>query len=93
MITVQHIQGAPDLIVELLSESTRKTDALVKRKLHERFGVQEYWIVDPEPGTVKIYRLVEQRYTRLAELSLESADAMATPLLPDMTVSLTEIFR
>ena len=92
IITEENIQGPPDLIVEILSESTRKTDEIVKRKLYERFGVKEYWIVDPELETVKIYRLTDQRYVRVAELSRESGDTLATPLLPGIQIPLSSLF-
>lgn len=44
-LTKRNVQGAPDLVVEVLSESTRRTDEILKRKLYERFDVLEYWIV------------------------------------------------
>ena len=51
------IFGAPDLVVEILSESNRKMDEITKRKLYEWAGVLEYWVVDPVLETVKTYRL------------------------------------
>ena len=47
-----HIQGAPDLAVEILSESTAYTDLMKKKRLYARFGVKEYWIVDPDGKTI-----------------------------------------
>ncbi len=92
IITDKNIQGPPDLVVEILSETTRKTDEIIKRKLYERYAVPEYWIVDPELETVKIYRLTEGRYTRVAELTHETHDTLTTPLLPDLAIPLTDIF-
>ncbi|RMH07814.1 MAG: Uma2 family endonuclease [Nitrospirae bacterium] len=92
IITEKHIQGAPDLIVEIVSETTRKTDEIIKRKLYARHGVPEYWIVDPELETVKVYRMAEQGYVRTAELSREAGDMLSTPLLPGLQIPLSEVF-
>lgn len=92
-VTEKCVQGAPDLVIEILSEATRKTDEIVKRKLYERHGVREYWIVDPELETVKVYRMTEQGFVRVAELVRETGDTLTTPLLPGLQVPLAEIFE
>jgi Uma2 family endonuclease len=86
------VRGAPDLVVEILSPGTRKTDEVTKRKVYERFGVREYWIVDPELETIKIYRQTDEVFVRAAELSAEHADALATPLLPGFSAALHDVF-
>jgi Uma2 family endonuclease len=93
IVTEKNIQGPPDLVVEILSETTRKTDEIVKRKLYERYGVAEYWIVDPELETVKVYRRTEQGYVRTAELAREANDTLSTPLLPGFQAPLAEVFE
>lgn len=50
-----HIAGAPDLIVEILSKSTAKADKMVKFNRYQAAGVKEYWIVDPAYETVDVY--------------------------------------
>lgn len=87
------IVGAPDLIVEILSDSSRKTDETIKRKLYEWAGVYEYWVVDPLLETVKVYRLNGGVYERAAELSAEAGDRLETPLLPGLTIALAKIFE
>jgi len=93
IITEKCIQGSPELIIEILSETTRKTDEVIKRKLYERHDVREYWIVDPELETVKVYRMTDQGYVRAAELARETGDRLMTPLLPGLQIPLAEIFE
>jgi len=92
IITEKHIMGVPDLVVEIISTGSRKTDEIIKRRLYEQFGVKEYWIVDPELESVKVYRRQEAGFVRLAELSVENGGALTTPLLPGLTIPLSDIF-
>jgi Uma2 family endonuclease len=49
-------RGAPDLVVEILSPSTAKKDLNEKFNLYERYGVREYWVIDPAARTITVYR-------------------------------------
>jgi len=48
-------KGAPDMVIEILSPSTRRHDRLVKLNLYQRAGVREYWIVDPDTQSVQVF--------------------------------------
>ena len=50
-------KGAPDMIIEILSPSTRRHDRLVKLNLYQRAGVREYWIADPDNKSVQVFTL------------------------------------
>ncbi|HEV8396291.1 MAG TPA: Uma2 family endonuclease [Vicinamibacterales bacterium] len=91
--TTPWVKGAPSLVVEIGSPSTRKRDATIKRRLYERFGVDEYWIVDPELDSIDVYRLTDGRYQRTAQLSLEAGDVLTTSLLPGLMLPLSTIFE
>jgi Uma2 family endonuclease len=92
VLTKAHVRGAPDLVVEILSPGTRRTDEITKRELYERFGVQEYWVVDPELDVVKVYRRGAGAFDKASELSAEKNDALTTPLLPGWSAPLRELF-
>ena len=56
------IYGAPDMVVEVLSYSTRKKDVTIKKDTYEAQGVREYWIVDPRAKSVMVYILQDGKY-------------------------------
>jgi Uma2 family endonuclease len=87
------VKGAPNLVVEIGSPATRKRDATVKRRLYEGFGVEEYWLVDPELDTIDVYRSVDGRYQRTSQLTAEQGDVLTTPLLPGLELPLVKIFE
>ncbi len=86
------IVGAPDWVIEVLSEGNRRHDEIVKRKLYAQHGVAEYWIVDPALGTIKVYRITETGYTRIVEWRAEVHDTATTPLLQGFTLALPALF-
>lgn len=87
------VHGAPDLAVEIVSPSSRKLDETMKRRLFDRFGVREYWVVDPEIEVVKVYRRADDgSFPRVAELSREEGGVLTTPLLPGFAFELAALF-
>ena len=56
------IYGAPDMVVEVLSKSTRKNDLTIKKDVYEAQGVKEYWIIDPRAKSVLVYLLRDGKY-------------------------------
>jgi Uma2 family endonuclease len=93
VLTDANVKGAPELVVEIGSEGTRGRDETIKRRLYERSGVAEYWIVDPEIDVVRVYRRGANSFGRPLELSAEADDTLTTPLLPGLSLPLSRIFR
>ena len=93
VLTAANVQGAPELVVEIGSPGTRKRDETVKRRLYERAGVTEYWVVDPDLDAVRVYRRDGDHFSRPAELSAEAHDVLTTPLLAGLDLPLARIFR
>jgi Uma2 family endonuclease len=89
-ITPDNIQGAPDLIIEVVSPSTEVKDRREKRRLYERFGVKEYLIAFPEREYVERYVLKSGRY---GMPEIFTSDERLTLTLFSMEVTLSEIFE
>jgi Uma2 family endonuclease len=85
-----NIPGAPDLVVEILSPGTRQKDLAIKRKIYARFGVQEYWIVDPDASTVEV--LIREKSGYITAGIYRESDRLSSPLLPKLNLPLREIF-
>lgn len=92
IIGQKNVQGAPDLVIEVLSPGTRRLDEIKKRRAYETSGVTEYWIVDPEAELVKIYRRTAGTFDLAAELTTEEGGAIITPLLPGFTLDVSAVF-
>jgi Uma2 family endonuclease len=82
--------GPPDLVVEILSPSTSRRDQTLKRKVYEKFGIAEYWLVDPEGEVVSVHRLEGGRYTAGERLS--GPTNLRTALLPGLAIPIASLF-
>ena len=72
------INGAPDMVVEVLSRSTKKNDLTIKKDVYEENGVKEYWIVDPWAKSVAVYILRDGKFEFEHEYFKCDADEWAT---------------
>lgn len=90
IVTERNVQGAPDLIVEVLSASTRDRDLGVKLRLYARYQVSSYWVVDPEAQTVQPYRLATEGYVE--EPVLGVGQFLSCPLFPGITIDVATLF-
>ena len=85
------VNGAPDLVVEVLSPSTAYYDLRKKYRTYEKYGVKEYWIVDPEEKSIEIYSLNDDKFV-LAERQVEHGE-VASGLLTGLTIALSALFK
>lgn len=101
------IVGAPDLVIEVLSPGTAKNDKGHKKDVYERYGVREYWIVDPMGLNIEQYILENGRFTLrdvyhkysaswLADMKEDERAAVVTEfkcsLFDDLLISLDDVF-
>ena len=90
IVTLPNIQGAPDLVVEVLSPSTADQDLGPKRGLYQRHGVQEYWLVDPDANTIEVLTASETGFVTAATYT--ETGILASPLLQGLSIDLAPIF-
>lgn len=91
ILTERHVHGAPALVIEVLSPSTRQHDQRRKQPLFDRQGVREYWMVDPDRNQVIVYRRAEDGSFQLAA-TLDASETLTTPLLVGWSLSLAKLF-
>jgi len=89
LITSKNLQGAADLVIEILSPSTRRRDERLKRDLYERVGVEEYWLVDPAHDSIDVYRRTTGAFSKAVRYA--PGQVFSTPLLPDLELTVNSI--
>lgn len=89
IITEKNIQGAPDLIVEILSRSRKHIDKKLKHRLYTRSGVKEYLIVDPDEETIEVF-ILQDGYKR--EGIYGRKDKLKSNVLKGLSVNVNEVF-
>ena len=90
IITDANIQGAPDLVVEIISPSSTGRDWVVKRDLYARHGVKEYWLIDPINRTLWVM-LLKDGYLELAG-EYREGDTVTASTIEGFSVSASDIF-
>lgn len=84
------IEGPPDLVVEVLSPSTFYKDLRKKMTAYSQFGVQEYWIVDPETQTIEVYTRRDDKLQLAQKFS--SGDTLESGILPGFRLAVNDVF-
>ncbi len=92
IITDKNIQGAPDLIVEILSETSAEQDRTTKKQIYARHGVKEYWIIDPDRETVEVYKLEPKRRVFQHVATYQSDETLRSALFPQLEITLAELW-
>lgn len=84
LVTERGIEGPPDIVVEILSPSSRVIDRRVKPRTYARYGVPEYGIVDGEVGQIEQHRLGPEGYQ--LEQRFDRASKLTTPSFPKLAI-------
>jgi Uma2 family endonuclease len=87
----EQVYGPPDLVVEVVSASTRRTDRVEKFVEYARAGVDEYWLVDPEAQTIEIFTLQDGAYTLLVKAG--KGEQVRSGILAGFEVAVDRVFE
>jgi Uma2 family endonuclease len=90
-LTEAGAEGAPDLVVEVLSKRNAMLDRGPKKEVYARFGATELWLIDPDRPQVEVYRLQED--AEVPRVTLRKHQTLTTPLFPDLEIPLEKVFR
>lgn len=88
-LTDRGCKGAPDLVIEIVSPSSRKMDYSIKNTLYSEAGVREYWIVDPEKSRTTIYHYEED----VAPVIYAFNQAIAVGIYNDLTITIDSLLN
>ena len=91
ILTEAGVEGAPNLVIEILSRKTRRLDLEQKRKAYPRFGVQELWIIDPEPKLTTQYRFTPDGGA--TTVTIPESDYLTSPVLRGFSISGAELYE
>jgi Uma2 family endonuclease len=84
-------EGLPDLIVEVLSPASIRTDRQIKLNIYEQAGVAEYWLADPKTRSVEVYTLWHGEYALLGQYT--GAETVESKLLAGLAISVKTLFN
>jgi Uma2 family endonuclease len=91
ILTEEGAEGAPELVVEILSPKTRRLDLVNKKKEYARAGVKELWIIDPETRAITIHQFTSDGVEKIRQV--HEQDTLSTDLLPGFDLAAEMIFE
>jgi Uma2 family endonuclease len=91
IIGEKNLSGPPDLVVEVLSESSSRLDREIKPKQYALHGVPEFWRIDPWVKTVEVFRLHLGNYDLAASLAF--GDELTSPLFPGLSLPVSSLWE
>jgi Uma2 family endonuclease len=90
IVANDRFSAAPEIVMEVLSPGSenRRRDLMAKRRLYQKYGVQEYWVVDQENHSVLVYHYIETD-----EVTFNPSDALTSDLLPGFEIAVEDLFK
>jgi Uma2 family endonuclease len=90
IITKDNIKGSPDLLIEIISEKSAQRDRIIKRRLYEKYGIKEYWLVDIEKEEIEILTLQQDSYKTYG--IFKANDTISSYVLKGLCFKVKDVF-
>ncbi len=90
IVTENNVSGSPDLVVEVISSSSAKRDREIKSKIYSKYGVKEYWIVNPIVSNIEVRSLKDGLFETVS--TYDKGDILTSQVIPDLKINLREVF-
>ncbi|HLS07931.1 Uma2 family endonuclease [Lentibacillus sp.] len=84
--------GVPELIVEILSPSNQSYDLVTKMEAYMKYGVREYWVVNPILDAIQVYALTDEQVYQQADI-VKNKGVVSSTVLKGFQVDLEDVFR
>jgi len=88
----KYFEGVPDLMIEVISPSSIRTDRYIKFAAYEQVGVREYWLVDPKTRFVEIHRWSLDTHEYILQNYVGTGEKIQSSVLPDLVIAVDSIF-
>lgn len=88
----KYFTGAPDLVIEVISPSSVRTDRHIKLSAYERAGVREYWVVDPRSSFIEVYTLLSETQEFSLHGQFGPGEMLESVVLPELVLAVDSLF-
>jgi Uma2 family endonuclease len=90
VVTERGVEGAPTLVIEILSPTTHRTDRQTKAQLYAKYGVPHYWLIDPDQHVLEAYGLSGEQYNLLTRV--QDADLFISSVFPGLSFQISDLW-
>ena len=90
VVTERGVEGAPTLVVEILSPTTHRTDRQTKAQLYAKYGVPHYWLIDPDQHVLEAYEITGEQYNLVTKA--QNTDLFTPSVFPGLSIQISDLW-
>ncbi len=90
VVTERGVEGAPTLVIEILSPTTHRTDRQTKAQLYAKYGVPHYWLIDPDQHVLEAYEITGEQYNLVTKA--QDTDLFTSSVFPGLSIQIIDLW-